>query len=785
MKKKVIILIIFFLLITMVLKVSYSYNNEDLNENDILIGNDVYSGYISPNDIVNSALNYYIETNDRDGLKTFKVKDKELNKINWEYLVDDFKYEKLDTNEINKLEIRRLTNNIKNKLNSLDEEELKKYSVLEDENTYYFFMTDLNKLNITSIKNTYGYVVYKDHKIKNYNINFNNKYYVDSNDRSDLKIVNVNDYGAKENDDLDDTNGIKKAVEKINELKTGILYFERGKYNVSVGHEFEELKDAFNNPDNPEYEKYKNYPESLKQYYLYWTIQGKSIKNEQTNFIVNLSNFDKRVVIELNNSEIKLLSNSMSSYKIFDIRNSKDIVVRNGKITGDRVEHNYTDHKEDIGRYSEYLVSHTWGHGIAFLDTYGTIENMIINNLTGDGISIYDRGAPNVSTTYLNNIEIYKNRRMGITIEEVDKVIANNIYIHEIGDFDNIAGVLPKSGVDIESEITDKPTNYVEFNNSLIENCTNYGIVSSARTTKNDNGNVIETKPFVKELILNKSMINDKNTFYNGKIYNTTIEMNLAGTTFLNNALIKNSNIYLNANNDWINFINSSIENTVIKGAYSDTMGNYLRYNNSTFRNCTIYDFQGYSKEYGKNNYTRTGIQLNKSTLNTFDNNKFYNNNFVMSSSDGGEFYFNNSYYENNTFNLSTIGNFNINNTILKECSFNNRGINLSKIAYKIDSSELYNTVTGSSKNYINNSYLEVEKINGNRMYNYDSKIINSTIKILGEIKNSQILSNVLFNEKTNIILEKYNSKNPLIINNSTINKDYIVTYNGTEEIFN
>ena len=161
-----------------------------------------------------------------------------------------------------------------------------------------------------------------------------------------------------------------------------------------------------------------------------------------------------------------------------------------------------------------------------------------------------------------------------------------------------------------------------------------------------------------------------------------------------------------------------------------------------------------------------------------------------MSSTDGQEFYFNNSYYENNTFNLFpqiTINKsgININNTILKDCSFNIQKEYLSKTSFKIDSSKLYNTVTGLSKNYINNSYLEVENVNEDKMYSYDPTIINSTIKILGNIKNSNILSNAIFNNKTNIILEKYNMKNPLIVNNSTINEDYIVTYNGTNEIPN
>lgn len=794
MKKKVIImlsiifLIFLFLLTAIILKVSYSYNDEELKENDILIGNDIYSGYISPNDIVNSALKYYIETQDKEGLKTFKVKNKELNKVDWEYLVDDFKYEKLNNDEINKLEIRRLTNNIKKKLNSLSEEELEKYSILNDENTYYFFITDLFNINISTTRNTYGYIVYKDNLIKNYNINLNNKYYTDSNDKSDLKIVNVNDYGAKENDNKDDTKEIKQAVAKLKELQTGILYFEKGIYNVSVGEEFNDLLDAFNNPQNPEYERYKNYTEELKQYYLYWTIQGKSINNEITNTIIDLSDVEKKTIIELNNSEIKLTQNSMATYNIINITNSKNIVIRNGKITGDRVKHDYKDHLETIGKYSEYLKSHAWGYGIKFSETSGTIENMVINNLTGDGIFIADRNSPNLSTTNLNNIEVYKNRRMGITIEETDKVIANNLYIHEIGEFDGIAGILPKSGIDIETEVSGKPTNYVSLNNSIIENCTNYTIVSSARQIKDDNDNVIEVNPFVKELVLTNTKLDGKTTFYNGKINYSTIEMNSLGTTTLNSTYINNSNIYLNENNTWINFKNSNVENTDIKGSYSDTTGNYLRYSNSTFRNCTISDFQGYNEKYGKNNFTYTGIQITSDTENTFNSNKFYNNNFVIGTTKDTNYKFIDSEYNNNTFIFNRY-NSNYQKTLeIDNSIFTNNVLNSPNEEYQklteinINNSKISESNFEQFHNKISNSIININDINS-IFYKYGADIDSSSLNIKGNILNNKVLSNINFKNNSKVIIKNYNSQVKIYNPNSVLGQDYTIEYEGTKEI--
>ena len=53
----VILIVITILTISLYLNKSYGYDIEDLNKGDILIGNNIYNGYISPNKLITSSIN--------------------------------------------------------------------------------------------------------------------------------------------------------------------------------------------------------------------------------------------------------------------------------------------------------------------------------------------------------------------------------------------------------------------------------------------------------------------------------------------------------------------------------------------------------------------------------------------------------------------------------------------------------------------------------------------------------------------------------------------------------
>ena len=82
MNKKIIIFVIIILIVLGITSIKESFSSQSLYdalpENIILIGTDVYEGYVNPNFIANSAIKYYKETNNKD-MKVFKYSGLDIN----------------------------------------------------------------------------------------------------------------------------------------------------------------------------------------------------------------------------------------------------------------------------------------------------------------------------------------------------------------------------------------------------------------------------------------------------------------------------------------------------------------------------------------------------------------------------------------------------------------------------------------------------------------------------------------------------------------------------------
>lgn len=109
MNKKIIVLAIVLLIIFGIKSISESFSTQSLYdllpENIILIGNDVYEGYVNPNFIANSAINSYKETNNKD-VKVYKYSglDTSGNPIWGKYSSEDNSYIQIEKTELEEIE---------------------------------------------------------------------------------------------------------------------------------------------------------------------------------------------------------------------------------------------------------------------------------------------------------------------------------------------------------------------------------------------------------------------------------------------------------------------------------------------------------------------------------------------------------------------------------------------------------------------------------------------------------------------------------------------------------
>ncbi len=127
-------------------------------------------------------------------------------------------------------------------------------------------------------------------------------------------------------------------------------------------------------------------------------------------------------------------TNNKWNYCVISL-NGDNIIIRDGTIKGDRDTHIFTP------RASDRKTAHDEGHGICVWNESNQVlvDNMIIQNVTGDGSLVLDAQ----DVTFSNNT-IYNNRRQGISIVGGARIEIKDNEIHHIN------GVSPQFGIDIE-----------------------------------------------------------------------------------------------------------------------------------------------------------------------------------------------------------------------------------------------------------------------------------------------------------------------------------------------
>lgn len=144
-------------------------------------------------------------------------------------------------------------------------------------------------------------------------------------------------------------------------------------------------------------------------------------------------------IIPKNGSEIKLdpetkltvIPTKHGSYRVFQVKNVKNVKISGGSLIGDKHTH--------LGNTGE------WGMGVEIRDSQNvSISNMSIDKMWGDAIYVGTNGKNSTYNINLNNIRMNENRRQGLTIISVSKLMASNITVA------NTNGSRPASGIDIE-----------------------------------------------------------------------------------------------------------------------------------------------------------------------------------------------------------------------------------------------------------------------------------------------------------------------------------------------
>ncbi|ENY5813887.1 right-handed parallel beta-helix repeat-containing protein, partial [Acinetobacter baumannii] len=130
-------------------------------------------------------------------------------------------------------------------------------------------------------------------------------------------------------------------------------------------------------------------------------------------------------------TKLAIIPTKHGSYRVFQVKNVKNVKISGGSLTGDKYTH--------LGKTGE------WGMGIEIRDSQNiSISNMNIDKMWGDAIYIGTNGKNSTYNISLKNIRMNDNRRQGISIISVNKLLASNITAT------NTSGAMPASGIDIE-----------------------------------------------------------------------------------------------------------------------------------------------------------------------------------------------------------------------------------------------------------------------------------------------------------------------------------------------
>lgn len=133
---------------------------------------------------------------------------------------------------------------------------------------------------------------------------------------------------------------------------------------------------------------------------------------------------------------IRVLKNNLPGYYLIYLKDVENIEIKgDGILKGDKIEHLYVK-----GSTNE------WGHGILISNSTDIkVQDLNINNFTGDGICVWDHFSPSRNVS-IDGCNISSCRRQGVSIcDAVDYTIQNC-------SISNISGTSPEFAIDVEPD---------------------------------------------------------------------------------------------------------------------------------------------------------------------------------------------------------------------------------------------------------------------------------------------------------------------------------------------
>lgn len=260
----------------------------------------------------------------------------------------------------------------------------------------------------------------------------------------------VKDYGAIGDGETNDIASLRKVAEAVCQEGGGTIIFEQGKTYLV---ELEEVTDE------------------------------RPASGMQDNATIMCFKDCRSVNVSMNGATIQLAPSHRVEYAFFRFFNCKSFTLSGGSLVGDADAHDYSD----IVRYGKkQKSSHEWGFGVLVNGSRGTIRNMNITNMTGDGIksgsvNLKNKGVSH-ATLDLYDTEISYCRRNGIAVLSSLGTNIVNTNIHHIGTYGALKGTAPQAGIDLEYEdgVGDKGS--VTIRSCRITDCTQK-VISASNST--------------------------------------------------------------------------------------------------------------------------------------------------------------------------------------------------------------------------------------------------------------------------------------------------------------
>lgn len=258
------------------------------------------------------------------------------------------------------------------------------------------------------------------------------------------------------------------------------------------------------------------------------------------------------MTFDLNGSTIKQEPTSDIRYSVITIFEVENVKLINGIVEGDKDKHDY----------NSISSTHEWGYGIEFRGAKSVeLSNLIIRNLTGDGILISEMEAQfsdyeedNISERiYISNCDIYDNRRQGISIIDAEEVYIYNNEIH------HIEGTNPQAAIDIEPNLKTETVNKVYiYNNKFYELGNVYAIKTEGGTYNVD---IYDNEIYGGFLIASTE---DKINIFNNKIKKGKVDITL--TSYNSNRGYNLKKVHMGNNNiEGVSINIDSVENVLFE----------------------------------------------------------------------------------------------------------------------------------------------------------------------------------------------------------------------------